>query len=92
VIDLDAALGEEFFNIAVRESVAEVPADGQQDQVRREPETSERGRLEAATTNHPDTLRLAPDPSTQPCLLVSVHTGSAIEPVMSIQLAMRMTS
>ena len=31
VIDLDATLGQEFFNVAVGESVSEVPADGEHD-------------------------------------------------------------
>jgi hypothetical protein len=33
VINLDAALGEQFFDISVRESVSEVPAHRQQDHV-----------------------------------------------------------
>ena len=33
LVDLDAALGEEFFDIAVRQPVAEVPAHCQQDHV-----------------------------------------------------------
>ena len=59
VVNLDAALGEEFFDIAVQESVAEVPAHCQQDHVRWKPEPSKRRRSRAATTtttNHPGTL------------------------------------
>jgi hypothetical protein len=41
VIDLHAALGEQFFDIAVRQAVPQVPAHRQQDHVRREPESSE---------------------------------------------------
>jgi hypothetical protein len=41
VIDLDAAFSEQFFDVAVRQAVAEVPAHRQQDHVGREPETSE---------------------------------------------------
>ena len=67
VIDVDAAFGEKFFDVAVGQPVAEVPAHRQQDHVRWEPETSKRGRLKTATTKHPGTLRAAPDPSTQRC-------------------------
>ena len=67
VVNLDAALGEEFFKIAVRQSVAEVPAHRQQDHVGREPEARKRQRLRVATStrSHPGTLRPAPDPPTQ---------------------------
>ena len=67
VINLDAAFGEQFFDISVRESVAEVPAHRQQDHVGREPETNKRRGSRTATTNHPGTLRPAPNPSTQQC-------------------------
>jgi len=62
VINVDAAFGEEFFDIAVRESVAEVPAHCQQDHVGREPESRKRrrSRVVRATTNHPGTLRPHP--------------------------------
>jgi hypothetical protein len=63
VVDLDAALGEKFFDIAVRESVAQVPAHRQQDHVRWKPESRKRRRSRAAattTTNHPGTLRPHP--------------------------------
>jgi hypothetical protein len=60
VVDLDAPLVEEFLDISVRESVAEVPAHCQQDHARWEPESRKRRRSKAVTTtttNHPDTLR-----------------------------------
>jgi hypothetical protein len=38
VINVDAAFREQFFDISVRESVAEVPAHRHQDHVGREPE------------------------------------------------------
>jgi len=69
VVDVDATLGEEFFDIAVRESVAEVPADGQEDHVRWEPEACERDRIRTAAANQSGTLRLPPDPPTQRCRL-----------------------
>jgi len=67
VIDVHATLSEELFDIGVRESVAEVPAHRRQDHVRWEPEARGRQipRVATATTNHPGTLRPAPDPSTQ---------------------------
>jgi hypothetical protein len=68
VIDLDATLGEQFFDVAVGKAVAEVPAHGQQDHVQREPVAGKRSRGRSTTTNHLGTLRLAPDPSTQRCL------------------------
>ena len=68
VIDFDAAFGQEFFDIAVGQAVAEIPAHCQQDHVGREPESSERRRCSTATRNHPGTLRPAPDPSTQQSL------------------------
>jgi hypothetical protein len=67
VINLHAAFREQFFNISARESVAEVPADGQQDHVRREPVAGERSGHRTAAANHPGTLQLAPDRSTQQC-------------------------
>ena len=41
MIDLDAALGQEFLHVAVRQAVAEVPAHSQQDHLGRKPEPSE---------------------------------------------------
>jgi hypothetical protein len=62
VINVDAAFGEELSDISVRQAVAEVPPDGQQDHVRREPESGKRRRSKVvrATTNHPRTLRPRP--------------------------------
>jgi hypothetical protein len=42
VIDLDATLSEEFLQIPVRQPVAQVPTHGDQDDLRRESESSER--------------------------------------------------
>src|SRR5512132_825701 len=41
MVDLDAALGEQLFDVAVGEAKAEVPADRQHDHIRREAETGE---------------------------------------------------
>jgi transglutaminase-like putative cysteine protease len=41
VIDLDATLDQQFFDIAVRQAIAQVPPDGEHDHVRREPEANE---------------------------------------------------
>jgi hypothetical protein len=41
VIDLDPALSEEFLQIPVGQPVPQVPAHGDQDDLRREPEASE---------------------------------------------------
>jgi hypothetical protein len=38
MIYLDAPFGQQFFNIAVREPVAQVPAHSHRDHLRREPE------------------------------------------------------
>jgi hypothetical protein len=40
-VDLDGAFGEEFLEIPVRQPVPQVPAHGDQDHLRREPEASE---------------------------------------------------
>ena len=60
VINIDATLGEQFFDIAVRQVVAQISAHRQQDDVRREPEPSKRRRSRTATTNHRSTLRPRP--------------------------------
>jgi hypothetical protein len=44
VVDVDAALGEKLLDVAVGESVAQVPAHRHQDHVRREPKPGERAR------------------------------------------------
>jgi hypothetical protein len=56
VINLDAAFCEEFLDIAVGESVSEIPAHCQQDHFRRKPVPGERIRLNTATTIHPHRL------------------------------------
>jgi hypothetical protein len=42
VVDLDAALGEQFFDVAVGQSAGQLPAHGHNDHLRREPESGER--------------------------------------------------
>jgi hypothetical protein len=42
MVDLDAALDEELLEITVGQSVAQVPAHGDQNDLWREPESSER--------------------------------------------------
>jgi hypothetical protein len=41
VIDSDAALGQQFLDVPVGQSVAQVPADRDRDHLPREPEASE---------------------------------------------------
>jgi hypothetical protein len=67
MINVHATLGEQFCNVSVRESVAQVPAHRQHDHVRPEPVAGERNRDRTAAANHQGTLRLAPDRSTQQC-------------------------
>ena len=56
VIDVDAALSQEFLDVSVGQAVAEIPADGEQDHLAREPEPSERRGHRTAAANHPGTL------------------------------------
>jgi len=56
VINLDTAFGEEFFNIAIRQPVAEVPAHSQQGHLRREPIPGKRGGLNRAAAIHQNVL------------------------------------
>ena len=42
VVHRDAAFGEQFFQVSVREPEPQIPADRQQDDLRREPEPGER--------------------------------------------------
>jgi hypothetical protein len=63
VIDLDAPLGEQFLDVAVGQAKAQVPADRQDDDVRREPEACEGGQLGAGGArqgSHADSLGLQP--------------------------------
>jgi hypothetical protein len=41
MVDLDAAFSEDLLQIPVGESVAQIPAHGDQEDLRREPEASE---------------------------------------------------
>ncbi|MFT4774265.1 MAG: hypothetical protein ACI9ME_001569, partial [Ilumatobacter sp.] len=56
MINLDAAFREEFFDVAVRQAVPQLPADSQQDRLAREPVSDKRNRQRRATTIHLDTL------------------------------------
>src|SRR6195952_3448310 len=51
VIDLHSALGQQLFNIAIRESVTEVPAHCQHDHLLEKPEAGERRRWREDQTN-----------------------------------------
>jgi MFS superfamily sulfate permease-like transporter len=72
ILDFEQVTGvdttaQQLCHVAVRQPVAEIPAHGQQDHVRREPVAGERDRNRTATTDHSRTLGLTPDPSTQQC-------------------------
>jgi hypothetical protein len=54
VIDLYSALSQQLFNIAIRESITEVPAHCQHDHLPREPEAGERRRRRQDRTNTAD--------------------------------------
>ncbi len=60
VVDLDAALGEQLLNVAVGQRETQVPAERQDDDVRREAEASEGGswdcRRATAASSHRDSL------------------------------------
>jgi hypothetical protein len=61
VIDVDASLGEEFFDVAVRQPEVQVPPDSQDHGLGREPETRERRhrqtqRSTTARVSHPPSL------------------------------------
>jgi hypothetical protein len=58
VVDLDATLGHQFLEVPIRQPEAQLPPDGQQDHLRREPEARESrgGHLDsttATTKSHP---------------------------------------
>jgi hypothetical protein len=70
VIDLDAALGEELLEIAIRQTKPEISPHRQHDHLRRKPEADERRELlneGCATTATLHHRTLADDPSTQQC-------------------------
>ena len=72
VINLDASLGQQFLEIAVRQSVPQVPADRQDDDLGREPEPRERrptqiDRLTEAGAAHRGSLADRLDPPMQQC-------------------------
>jgi hypothetical protein len=81
VVDLDAALGEQLFNIAVGQAKAQIPADRQDDDVGWEPEAGE-GRLQhrsrMRTRSHADSLAARTwSQRTQQCPAELVHQGQA---------------
>jgi hypothetical protein len=51
VIDLHSAFGQQLFNIAIRQSVTEVPTHCEHDHLPREPEASERRSRREDQTN-----------------------------------------
>jgi hypothetical protein len=72
-----------FFDVAVGESVAEIPADSQHDQLGREPVTDERGTIHRRRLipemTHSDNLACYPvDPSTQQCPFKSYPAASVV--------------
>ena len=61
VIDFDTAFDEQLFDIAIREAVPQVPADRENDHLRRIPEPLERrtrdsGHRTTTTKHHPASL------------------------------------
>jgi hypothetical protein len=61
VIDVDASLGEDFFDVAVGQPEPHIPARGEHNRVRREPETRKRWprhplRSTTAVVRHPGSL------------------------------------
>jgi hypothetical protein len=87
VINLDAAFGEEFFDISVEQAEAEVPAHRQRHDVGREPEAGERNRSRTATTNHPGMGRPAPNPSTQQCPINCAMSSSRDRSELTLDVA-----
>src|SRR5918997_3404314 len=77
MVDSDPAFGQQLFNVSVRKSVAEIPADCHDDHIRREPESRERGprrTYPTRATRHQLTLPSpssldATDPSVPPTAL-----------------------
>ena len=66
VVDLDATLGQQLLEVAVRQPVPQVPADRQQDHLRREPEPSKRSRLSLRTAaTEPSGAGYEPNPIRQ---------------------------
>ena len=60
MIHLDSTFGQEFFDVSVGKSIAQVPADYQQDDLWREPITSKRRSIKRwrhnMATAHPNSL------------------------------------
>src|SRR5512132_964830 len=79
MVDLDAALGEQLFDVAVGEAKAEVPTDRQHDHIRREAETGEgrpcRGSGADAASSHDTVWLLGPvaADATVPAELMGQH-------------------
>jgi hypothetical protein len=77
VIDIDAALGKELLEIAIRQPEAQIPANRQHDHLGREPEASERREFER---RHWTTVALH-----QRTLALGVRSVNATEPPMLLQ-------
>lgn len=56
MIDVHATLGEQFFDVAVGQPVAEIPPDGQQNHIRREPVAGKRSGDGTVAAIHSGTL------------------------------------
>lgn len=60
VVNLDAALGEKFFHIAIGQAVAGLPADSQQDRLGPEAVPGKRSGLTWAVAIHQNTFASGP--------------------------------
>ena len=56
MVNLNASLGEQFLDVSVEQSVAQVPADSEEDHVWRKPESSERAGIDRSAALHQLTL------------------------------------
>src|SRR5438270_13851907 len=81
VINLDATLGQQLFNIAIREPVAKIPTYRNHDHIRREPIPSERRRRcwhSGRATTHQPSLPAHGDPPMQQCRLSDSPRGTRL--------------
>jgi len=77
VVNLDPALGQEFLYISVGQSVAEVPAHSQQDDLRREPVPGKRSGLSAVVAIYQNMLA-EPHPIRQRNSAVDIASGATV--------------
>jgi hypothetical protein len=79
VVDLDAAFGEEFLDVAVGQTEAEIPADGEHDHIGWEAEAGERrpcdGSGSGAAGSHRDSLPLGARSQQMQQRLRNAHHG-----------------